>query len=92
MLGILKREKPEKVSLNLQNVDNQRVAIKASLNYKIPLLYKGDGIFLMDLKRAKDDKIYGFFEQLINESKTKIEGAIFREDPKCDYVIFYDKM
>ena len=90
MLDIFKKEKPEKVALNLQNKENQRVAIKASLDYKIPLFYKGDGIFLMDLKRIKDDKILSFFKQLINSSVSRIDGAIFREDPKCDYVVIYD--
>ena len=90
MLDIFKKEKPEKVALDLQNKENQRVAIKASLDHKISLLYKGDGIFLMDLKRVKDDKIISFFKQLLNESVNRIEGAIFKGDPKCDYLVIYD--
>ena len=90
MLDIFKKEKPEKVSLNLQNKENQRAAIKASLDHKIPLLYKGDGIFFMDTKRVKDDKVLSFFKQLVNESVSRIEGAIYREDPKCDYLVIYD--
>lgn len=90
MLDIFKKEKPEKVALDLKNAANQRVAIKASLNHKIPLVYKGDGIFFMDLKRVKDDKVFNFFKQLKTESVSRIEGAIFREDPKCDYLVIYD--
>ena len=91
MLSILKKEKPEKASLNLQNAENQKVAIKASLDHKVPLIYKGDGIFLIDTKHAKDERLKGFFEQFISESVDHIQGAIFREDPKCDYVVIYDK-
>ena len=90
MLDIFKKEKPEKVALDLQNKENQRVAIKASLDHKISLLYKGDGIFFMDTKRAKDEKVLSFFEQLLNGSVSRIEGAIFKEDPKCDYLVIYD--
>ena len=90
MLDIFKKEKPEKVALNLQNTANQRVAIKASLDNKISLVYKGDGIFFMDLKRVKDDKVLSFFKQLKDEAVGRIEGAIFREDPKCDYLVIYD--
>lgn len=91
MLDIFKKEKPEKVALNLQNPINQRIAIRASLNHKIKMVYKGDGIFLLELKRAKDEKIVDFFNQLTSESVDHIHGAIFRDDPKCDYVVIYDK-
>lgn len=91
MLNILKKEKPEKASLNLQNTENQKVAIKASLDHKVPLIYKGDGIFLIDLKHAKEERLKGFLEQFISESVDRIQGAIFRDDPKCDYVVIYDK-
>lgn len=90
MLDIFKKDKPEKVSLNLQNPTNQRVAIKASLDNKITLTYKGHGVYFMDLKRVKDDKILNFFKQLSTESVSRIEGAIYREDPKCDYLVIYD--
>ena len=90
MLGVFRKEKPEKVALNLQNPVNKRAAIKASLDNKIQLIYKGDGIFFMELKRAKDDKVYAFLKQFVSESVSRIEGAIFREDPKCDYLVLYD--
>lgn len=90
MLGILKKEKPEKVALNLQNKENQRVAIKASLDYKIPLQYKGDGLFFMDTKRVKDDAVRGFLRQLNDSSVGRIAGAMFK-DQKCDYLVIYDK-
>ena len=32
-----------------------------------------------------------FLEQFISEAVNHIQGAIFREDPKCDYVVIYDK-
>ena len=89
-MAIFKREKPEKVALNLDNNENQKVAIQASLDHKVPLIYKGDGIFLMDLKYTKDENVYNFLKQLITKSETRIQGAIFREDPKCDYVVLYD--
>ena len=89
-MAIFKKEKPEKVALDLDNSANQKIAIQASLNNKVPLIYKGDGIFLMDLKHAKDENIYNFLKQLITQSKTHIQGAIFRGDPKCDYVVIYD--
>ena len=89
MLGILKKEKPEKVALDLKNKENQRIAIKASLDYKIPLLYKGDGIFFMDTKHVKDDAVRGFLKQLNSSSVSRISSAIFK-DQKCDYLVIYD--
>lgn len=89
MLDIFKKEKPEKVALNFQSKENQRAAIKASLDYKIPLFYKGDGIFFMDTKRAKDDTVRGFLKQLNNLPVGRMAVAMFK-DQKCDYLVIYD--
>jgi hypothetical protein len=90
MIPILKKPKQEKVALNLQNPANQRVAIKASLDHKVPLLSKGNGIFIIDLKKSRDDKIYDFFKQFIAESVDCRQGVIDSDDPKCDYIVIYD--
>ncbi len=89
-MPFFKKQKQEKVALNLQNPDNQRAAIKASLDHKIPLINKGNGIFFLDLRRAKDDKIYSFFKQFISESVNCRQGVVDRDDPKCDYIVIYD--
>lgn len=90
MLPIFKKQKQEKVALDLQNPENQRAAIKASLDNKVPLISKGNGIFFVDLKRAKDDRLYGFFKQFIAESVNCKQGVIDKDDPKCDYIVIYD--
>ena len=89
-MPFFKKQKQEKVALNLQNPDNQRAAIKASLDHKIPLINKGNGVFFLDLRRAKDDKIYSFFKQFISESVNCRQGVVDRDDPKCDYIVIYD--
>lgn len=89
-MPFFKKQKQEKVALNLHNPDNQRAAIKASLDHKIPLINKGNGIFFLDLRRAKDDKIYSFFKQFISESVNCRQGVVDRDDPKCDYIVIYD--
>jgi len=89
-LALFKKEKQEKVALNLQNPDNQRAAIKASLDNKVPLISKGNGIFFVDLKYAKEDRLYGFFKQFISNSVNCRQGVIDKDDPKCDYIVIYD--
>lgn len=89
-MALFKKEKQEKVALNLQNPDNQRAAIKASLDNKVPLISKGNGIFFVDLKYAKEDRLYGFFKQFISNSVNCRQGVIDKDDPKCDYIVIYD--
>lgn len=89
-MAILKKEKQEKVALNLQNPVNRKAAIQASLDCKIPLVYKGDGIFLINVKHSKQEKVLDFFKQFISQSVNCIQGGIFREDPKCDYLVIFD--
>lgn len=91
-MALLKKEKQEKVALNLQNPANQKLAIRASLDYRIPMIFMGDGIYVLELKRVKEDSIRGFLRQLTTESETRIKGAIFREDPKCDFLVIYDEI
>ncbi len=90
MISILKRPKREKVALNLQFTYNQRAAIKASLDNKVPLINKGSGVFIVDLKKAKGDNVYKFFKQFISESVDCKQGVIDTEDPNCDYIVIYD--
>lgn len=89
-MALFKKEKLEKVALDLENTANQRIAIKAALEYKIPMISLGSGVYLLDLGRAKDDQIRSFLKQIIAQSETRIKGAIFREDPRCDYLVIYD--
>ena len=89
-MPFFKKEKQEKVALNLQNPDNQKAAIKASLDNKVPLISKGNGIFFVDLKHAKDDRLYGFFKQFISNSVNCRQGVVDKDDPKCDYIVIYD--
>ena len=89
-LAIFKKEKQEKVALNLQNPDNKRAAIKASLDNKVPLINKGNGVFFVDIKYAKGDRVYNFFKQFISESVNCKQGVIDRDDPKYDYIVIYD--
>ena len=89
-MALFKKEKLEKVALDLQNNANQRIAIKAALEYKIPMMSLGSGVYLLDLGRVKDDQIRNFLKQIIAQSETRIKGAIFREDPRCDYLVIYD--
>ena len=89
-MQIFKKQKQEKVALNLQNPENQRAAIKASLDNKVVLINKGNGIFFVDLKKSKEDKLSGFFRQFIEESVNCKQGVIDRDDPKCDYIVIYD--
>lgn len=89
-MAIFKKEKPEMVALDLSNAANRKIAIQASLEHKIPLIYKGDGIFFMDTKHVKTKNTYDFLKQIVDKSETRLHGAIFREDPKCDYLVIYD--
>lgn len=89
-MAIFKKEKPEKVALDLENTTNRKIAIQASLNNKVPLIYKGDGVFFIDTKHTTIDNIYNFLKQIIDKSETRIQGGIFRGDPNCDYLIIYD--
>ena len=90
MLSILKKQKEEKVSLDLQNPANRRVAAQASLNYRVPLLSKGDGIFFLDLKHTKDENLTKFFRYFVSKSVGRIQAVIDRDDPKCDYIVIFD--
>ncbi len=89
-MALFKKEKLEKVALDFENNANQRIAIKAALEYKIPMISIGSGVYLLDLGRTKDDQIHKFLKQIITQSETRIKGAIFREDPRCDYLVIYD--
>lgn len=89
-MPFFKKEKQEKVALNLQNPDNQKAAIKSSLDNKVPLISKGNGIFFVDLKHAKEDRLYGFFKQFISNSVNCRQGVVDKDDPKCDYIVIYD--
>lgn len=89
-MPFFKKEKQEKVALNLQNPDNQKAAIKASLDNKVPLISKGNGIFFVDLKHAKEDRLYSFFKQFISNSVNCRQGVVDKDDPKCDYIVIYD--
>lgn len=89
-MPFFKKEKQEKVALNLQSPENQKAAIKASLDNKVPLISKGNGIFFVDLKYAKEDRLYGFFKQFISNSVNCRQGVIDKDDPKCDYIVIYD--
>lgn len=89
-MALFKKEKQEKVALNLQQPENQKAAIKAALDHKIPLISKGNGVFFLDFKRVKDQNIYDFFKQFIAESKNCRQGVIDRDDPKYDYIVIYD--
>ncbi len=91
-MALLKKEKQERVALNLQNPANQKLAIKASLDHRIPMIFMGDGIYVLELKRVKEDNIRNFLRQLTTESETRIKSAIFREDPKCDFLVIYDEI
>ena len=89
-MPIFKKPKQEKVALDLQNPVNQKAAIKASLDNKVPLLNQGNGIFFLDLKKAKRDRVYGFFKQFISESVNCKQGVVDKDDPKCDYIVIFD--
>ncbi len=90
MLQIPKKAKQEKVALNLQDPENQKAAIRASLDNKVPLINKGNGIFFVDLKHSKDDRLYSFFKQFIATSKDCKHGVIDDGDPKYNYIVIYD--
>lgn len=89
-MPLFKKDKQEKVALNLINPDNQKAAIRASLDNKVPLINKGHGIFFVDIKHAKDDRVYNFFKQFISESINCRQGVIDKDDPKYDYIVIYD--
>lgn len=89
-MTLFKKEKLEKVALDLQNNANQRIAIKAALEYKIPMMSIGSGIYVLELGRVKDDVTRSFLKHIITQSETRIKGAIFRGDPRCDYLVIYD--
>lgn len=89
-MSIFKRPKQEKVALDLKNPKNQKVAIKASLDNKVPIISKGDGIFLIDIKSVKQDRLFKFFKQFISESENCRQGIVDRDDPKCDYIVIFD--
>ena len=44
----------------------------------------------MDTKHVKTKNTYDFLKQIVDKSETRLHGAIFREDPKCDYLVIYD--
>ena len=90
-MQLFKKKKREMVALNLQNPENQRAAIKASLDTKVPLINKGNGVFFVDVDHAKGDKLYNFFKKFIETSTNCRQGVISREDPKTDYIVIYDK-
>lgn len=91
MLGIFKKEKREKLALNLQNPANQKAAIRAALNNKIPLINKGNGIFFVEIKRAKEQQLRNFLKQFLDASENCQQGVIDKNDPKIDYIVIYDK-
>lgn len=89
-MALFKKEKLEKVALDFENNANQRIAIKAALEYKIPMISLGSGVYLLELGRVKDEVARSFLKHIIAQSETHIKGAIFRGDPRCDYLIIYD--
>ena len=91
MVMIFKKNKREKLALDLQNNMNQRAAIKAALDNKVTLNYKGEGLYFVDLKRAKGDSVEKFLRQFMKTAVNCTQGLIDREDPKYDYILIYDK-
>lgn len=89
-MSLFKRQKQEMIALDLQNPENQRAAIRASLAHKVPLINKGNGVFFVDLKRFKDDRVYDFFRQFVSEAVNCRNGIIDSDDPKCDYIVIFD--
>lgn len=89
-MPLFKKDKPEKVGLDLQNPVNQRAAIQASLNNKVPLISREGNLYLVDTKHAKADNVQKFFEEFIRNSVNCKQGLIDRDDPKCDYILIYD--
>lgn len=88
-MALFKKEKQEKLGFDLQNNENQKALIRASLNYKIPLINKGRGVFLVDTKHTKD--LEGFLKEFMDNSTNCKQGVIDRNDPKTDYILIYDK-
>ena len=90
-MPIFKKDKKEKLGLDLQNPENQRAAINAALDNKIPLISKGNGVYLVDEKHSKGDSIEKFLKQFMKSSVNCHQGLIDREDPRYDYILIYDK-
>ena len=90
MLDIFKKGKQEKLGLDLQNPYNQKVAIQASIDNKVPLISKGNGLYFVDVKHVKSAKLYAFLKQFIAEAYNCKQAVIDKEDPKCDYILIYD--
>lgn len=90
---LFKKEKEEKLGFNLQDRDNQRALIKAALDNKVMLVSKGEGVYLVDTRtrRLKDDTLLSFLKQFLAASMNCKQSIIYREDPKADYIIVYDK-
>ena len=90
MLTLLKRNKKEQLGFDLQNPENQKAVIKAALDHKIPLINKGYGVFMVDMKRAKGDRLSNFLTQFTETSVDCKQGVIDKDDPKYDYILIYD--
>lgn len=90
-MNLFKRDKQEKLGLDLQNPINQKAAIQASLDNKVPLINKGNGLFMVDIKHVKEKNLYQFLKQFINNSVNSRQGVVYKEDPKFDYILIYDK-
>ncbi len=89
-MPLFKKDKPEKVGLDLQNPVNQRAAIQASLNNKVPLISREGNLYLVDTKHAKAENVQKFFEEFARTSVNCKQGLIDRDDPKFDYILIYD--
>ncbi len=90
MFSILKKQKAEKLGFDLQNSKNQKALIAASLEYKIPLITKGPGIYFVDMKYIKGDSLSDFLKCFMKNSICCHQGIIDRDDPKYDYILIYD--
>ena len=90
MLDLFKKNKQEKLGLDLQDPYNQKAAIQASIDHKVPLISKGNGLYFVDIKHIKSEKLYEFLKQFIANSSNCQQAVIDREDPKCDYILIYD--
>lgn len=90
-MNLFKREKKEKLGLDLQNPINQKAAVQASLDNKVPLISKGNGLYIVDTKGVKDSRLYNFLKQFLMNSVNSHNGVIYKEDPKYDYILIYDK-
>lgn len=89
-MPLFKREKQEIVGLDLQNPINQRAAIQACLNNKVPMRNPEGNLYILDTKHAKADNIQKFFEEFARTSVNCKQGLIDRDDPKYDYILIYD--